>query len=121
MVKHDRLQRGLRPYCLCLCRTVDANIALVNVVTEGLAPAPSDSNQIALQRRQLELNVQIRELEIQHARAAFEAEQASGAAFTQARMLQDFIQSGLTPAKARNMTDEVLGVVGSGPSADSNE
>ncbi|WAQ81823.1 hypothetical protein PtA15_2A135 [Puccinia triticina] len=112
--------------------------ALVATGTQTPAPSPSvwaasmqalasqqPNNQgqrrVSYERRQLELNVQIRELEILRAWATFEAEQASGAAFTQARMLQDFIRLGLTPAEACNMTDEVLGVVGSGPLADSNE
>ncbi|KAH9445771.1 hypothetical protein Pst134EA_022743 [Puccinia striiformis f. sp. tritici] len=86
---------------------VNANIKLANALRQGLAPT-QDDQQISLQRCQLELNVQLREVEIEQARAALEAQRALSAAMTQTRILQDFIQSGLKPAEALNMISHVF-------------
>jgi hypothetical protein len=86
-------------------RMVDANIALINALSQGLAPTANSPEQISLQNRQL------REVEVARARAALAAEEASGAAFARARMVQDFIGSGLAPAEALEMTNQILGPV----------
>ncbi|EFP78761.1 uncharacterized protein PGTG_04717 [Puccinia graminis f. sp. tritici CRL 75-36-700-3] len=92
-------------------RMVDANISLINALSQGLAPTAISPEQISLQNRQLQLDLQLREVEVARARAALAAEEASGAAFAWARMVQDFIGSGLAPAEALEMTNQILGPV----------
>ncbi|KAI9621138.1 hypothetical protein H4Q26_013336 [Puccinia striiformis f. sp. tritici PST-130] len=89
-------------------RMVDANIELANAIRQGLAPTVSPPETTTLQRRQLELNVQLREVEIARARAALEAERATGAAFARAKMIQDFMRAGLSPDDALRFTNDTL-------------
>ncbi|KAI9607901.1 hypothetical protein PSHT_01797 [Puccinia striiformis] len=74
---------------------VNANIDLANALREGLAPTAHNPEQITLQRKQLELDVELRKW-------------ASSLALTRARLLQDFIQTGLSPAEALDMTNRIL-------------
>ncbi|KAI7938903.1 hypothetical protein MJO28_014482 [Puccinia striiformis f. sp. tritici] len=89
-------------------RMVDANIELANAIRQGLAPTVSPPETTTLQRRQLELDVQLREVEIARARAALEAERATGAAFARAKMIQDFMRAGLSPDDALRFTNDTL-------------
>ncbi|KAA1107339.1 hypothetical protein PGT21_010644 [Puccinia graminis f. sp. tritici] len=93
---------------------VEANIQLAAALHEGLAQTDNIPKRQRLQTRQMELDVQIREVEIQRTRATLQQEQATGAAFACAKMLQDFIQSGLPLADAVTITDQLLGPVGTG-------
>ncbi|EFP74158.1 uncharacterized protein PGTG_00114 [Puccinia graminis f. sp. tritici CRL 75-36-700-3] len=90
---------------------VNANIALINALSQDLAPTANLPEQISLQNHQLRLDVQLREVEVAHAQAPLAAEEASGAAFARVRMVQDFIGSGLAPAEALEMTNQILGPV----------
>ncbi|KAH9445252.1 hypothetical protein Pst134EA_031524 [Puccinia striiformis f. sp. tritici] len=55
-------------------RMVDANIQLVNALSQQLAPAVPPPGSSDLQKRQLELNVGLREVELNQTQAALEAE-----------------------------------------------
>ncbi|OAV89353.1 hypothetical protein PTTG_06921 [Puccinia triticina 1-1 BBBD Race 1] len=87
-------------------RMVDASIALASVMRKGLgASGDPESNQ--LQTRQMQLDLEYREIEIACIRASLEAKKAerfTGAAFAQAKMVQDFIRFGLDPEEALRMT-----------------
>ncbi|KAH9453681.1 hypothetical protein Pst134EA_024550 [Puccinia striiformis f. sp. tritici] len=89
-------------------RMVDANIQLVNALSQQLAPTGPPAGTSHLQQRQLELDVGIREVELSRAQAALAAEQATGVAFARARMIQDFVRSGISPAEALTITNELF-------------
>ncbi|KAI9629839.1 hypothetical protein KEM48_012565 [Puccinia striiformis f. sp. tritici PST-130] len=89
-------------------RMVDANIQLVNALSQQLAPTGPPAGTSHLQQRQLELDVGIREVELSQAQAALAAEQATGVAFARARMIQDFVRSGISPAEALTITNELF-------------
>jgi hypothetical protein len=93
---------------------VEANIQLVSALRAGLAPTDNTPERQRLQTWQMELDVQLQEVEIQRTRATLQQDQATGAAFARAKMLQDFIQSGLPLADAVTITDQLLGPVGTG-------
>ncbi|KAA1101563.1 hypothetical protein PGT21_024340 [Puccinia graminis f. sp. tritici] len=93
---------------------VEANIQLASALREGLATTDNTPERQRLQTRQMQLDVQLREVEIQRTRATLQQEQATGAAFARAKMLQDFIRSGLTLADAVTITDQLLGPMGTG-------
>ncbi|KAI9620803.1 hypothetical protein H4Q26_013473 [Puccinia striiformis f. sp. tritici PST-130] len=73
-----------------------------------LAPTGPPAGTSHLQQRQLELDVGIREVELSQAQAALAAEQATGVAFARARMIQDFVRSGISPAEALTITNELF-------------
>ncbi|POW17029.1 hypothetical protein PSTT_00794 [Puccinia striiformis] len=89
-------------------RMVDANIQLVNALSQQLAPTGPPAGTSHLQQQQLELDVGIREVELSRAQAALAAEQATGVAFARARMIQDFVRSGISPAEALTITNELF-------------
>ncbi|KNE89896.1 hypothetical protein PSTG_16644 [Puccinia striiformis f. sp. tritici PST-78] len=89
-------------------RMVDANIQLVNALSQQLAPAVPPPGSSDLQKRQLELNVGLREVELNQTQAALEAERVTGTAFARAKMIQDFIRTGISPAEALNITIQLF-------------
>ncbi|KAH9472130.1 hypothetical protein Pst134EA_002755 [Puccinia striiformis f. sp. tritici] len=89
-------------------RMVDANIQLVNALSQQLAPAVPPPGSSDLQKRQLELDVGLREVELNRTQAALEAERVTGTAFARAKMIQDFIRTGISPAKALNITIQLF-------------
>ncbi|KAI7945670.1 hypothetical protein MJO29_012058, partial [Puccinia striiformis f. sp. tritici] len=99
----------LKPVMLDRPSTLWELMAVQPHLTTGASPSEVEMNYpLTLLRCQLELNVQLREVEIEQARAALEAQRALSAAMTQTRILQDFIQSGLKPAEALNMISHVF-------------
>ncbi|KAI7966197.1 hypothetical protein MJO29_001945 [Puccinia striiformis f. sp. tritici] len=93
---------------------VEANIELASALREGLAPTDNTPERQRLQTRQMELDVELREVEIQRTRETLQQEKVTGAAFARAKMLQDFIRLGLPLADAVNITNQLLGPVGTG-------
>ncbi|KNF02939.1 hypothetical protein PSTG_03888, partial [Puccinia striiformis f. sp. tritici PST-78] len=93
---------------------VEANIQLASALREGLAPTDNTPERQRLQTRQMELDVELREVEIQRTRETLQQEKVTGAAFARAKMLQDFIRLGLPLADAVNITNQLLGPVGTG-------
>ncbi|KAI7949249.1 hypothetical protein MJO28_008070 [Puccinia striiformis f. sp. tritici] len=93
---------------------VEANIQLASALREGLAPTDNTPERQRLQTRQMELDVELREVEIQRTRETLQQEKVTGAAFARAKMLQDFIRSGLPLADAVNITNQLLGPVETG-------
>ncbi|KAH9464676.1 hypothetical protein Pst134EB_004195 [Puccinia striiformis f. sp. tritici] len=89
-------------------RMVDATIQLVNALSQQLAPAVPPPGSSDLQKRQLELDVGLREVELNRAQAALEADRVTGVAFARAKMIQDFIRTGILPAEALNITNQLF-------------
>ncbi|OAV96373.1 hypothetical protein PTTG_26370 [Puccinia triticina 1-1 BBBD Race 1] len=91
-------------------RMVDANVQLAAALSNGLDGETGDPERHTLQIKQMRLEIQFREMEIACVRASIaESEQLSSGLFAQAKMVQDFVQSGLTLEDALNMTTRFLG------------
>ncbi|OAV95741.1 hypothetical protein PTTG_11267 [Puccinia triticina 1-1 BBBD Race 1] len=89
-------------------RMVDASIALASAMRKGLG-ASGDPDCTDWQTRRIQLDLEFCEIKIARVRASLEAERSTGAAFDWAKMVQDFIQSGLNAEEALSMTERFLG------------
>ncbi|KAA1114121.1 hypothetical protein PGTUg99_022302 [Puccinia graminis f. sp. tritici] len=91
-------------------RMVDANVELAAALRNGFNGDTGNHERDTLQIQQLRLEIEFREVEIARVRASIlEAEQQSSGPFSRAKMVQDFVRSGLSLQEALETTIRFLG------------
>ena len=88
----------------------EAAAAIVSTLfNRNAPPSVSDPELLQLECREKKLNIEMREIEVANAKAEADQKKTTVAAFQRARMVQDFLKSGLSYEQAKEATNELLG------------